>query len=167
MAKIKDSAKLNAISVETEFDIEFYELDPMRIVWHGNYFNYFERARRALLEKIGYGYQEMAASGYAFPVVTISAKYISSFKLGDRAIARATLDEYENCIIIKYEIYNAKTRMVYTRGVSKQMAFDVNAGESCFSCPDIFIKKVEKLLNEGNGGAALNPPEKDNSGDEP
>ena len=36
---------------ETTFKIDFFEVDSMRIVWHGNYVNYFERARCALLEK--------------------------------------------------------------------------------------------------------------------
>ena len=38
---------------ETTFKIDFFEVDSMRIAWHGNYVNYFERARCALLEKIG------------------------------------------------------------------------------------------------------------------
>ena len=28
---------------ETEFKIDFFEVDSMRIAWHGNYINYFEK----------------------------------------------------------------------------------------------------------------------------
>lgn len=31
-------------SCEIIHRVPFYDLDPMQIVWHGNYFNYFENA---------------------------------------------------------------------------------------------------------------------------
>ena len=38
-------------SVSTEIEVPFYDIDPMDIVWHGNYIKYFEVARCALLKK--------------------------------------------------------------------------------------------------------------------
>ncbi|GHV80276.1 hypothetical protein AGMMS49944_20670 [Spirochaetia bacterium] len=109
------------VSAELEFDVEFYDVDPMQIVWHGNYIKYFEKSRCALLDTIGYGYLAMRDSGFAFPVTGISAKYIGSFRLGDRVRARAVLEEYENCIKIKYELFNARTGELCTKGASTQM----------------------------------------------
>ena len=142
----------NYIRAELEFDVEFYDIDPMQIVWHGNYVKYFEKARCALLDKIGYGYLAMRDSGFAFPVTGISVKYVSPFKMGDRVRACAFLKEYENCIKIKYELFNARTGQCCTRGDSTQMAYDIAAAASCFSCPRIFIEKVEALLREGGVG---------------
>ena len=140
------------LSAEIEFTVEFYDVDSMHIVWHGNYIKYFEKARCALLDKIGYGYREMKESGSAFPVTAVYAKYISSFGFQDRVRARAALTEYENCIKIKYELYNAGTGQLCTRGESTQMAVDMDSGESRFACPKIFIDKVEALLCESAGG---------------
>jgi acyl-CoA thioester hydrolase len=137
------------ISAEIEFTVEFYDVDPMQVVWHGNYIKYFEKARCALLNRIGYGYKEMIASGYAFPVTSLNLKYISPLRFGDLVRARATLEEYENCLKIKYELTNAETGVVSTRGGSTQMAFDVAANESCFVCPQIFIDRVEAFLKQG------------------
>jgi acyl-CoA thioester hydrolase len=134
------------LSAEVEFDVEFYDVDSMQMVWHGNYIKYFEKARCALLNKIGYGYREMKDSGYAFPVTGISVKYITSLYFGNRVRAGAVLDEYENCLKIKYELFNAETGVLCTRGTSTQMAYDIAAGESCFACPRIFIDRVETLL---------------------
>ena len=134
------------VFAEAEITIEFYDLDPMRIVWHGNYINYFEIARRTLLQKLGYDYYEMEKSGYAFPVIEVSAKYLNSLHYKDRAIVKAILVEYENCLRIKYEIRNAETGVVTTKGISTQMAFDVNTNESCFACPKILIDKVEDFM---------------------
>jgi acyl-CoA thioester hydrolase len=136
------------VSAEIEFTVEFYDVDSMRIVWHGNYIKYFEKARCALLGTIGYGYREMEDSGWAFPVTAISAKYISPLGFQDRVRARAELTEYENCIKIKYELYNAATGRLCTKGESTQMAVNVASGESCIVCPVIFTGKVEALLRE-------------------
>jgi len=132
--------------VEEDITVEFFDLDPLRIVWHGNYLNYFEIGRRSLLEKIGYGYLEMEKSGYAFPIIDISVKYVSSLRLGDRARIKAVLVEYENCLIIRYEIRNVKTGLVTTKGSSTQMAFDIRNNESCFVCPPVLIEKVEACI---------------------
>jgi acyl-CoA thioester hydrolase len=137
-----------SISAEIEFNVEFYDVDSMRIVWHGNYIKYFEKARCALLDKIGYNYSDMEKSGWAFPITGISAKYVNSLYFRDRVRARALLTEYENCIKIKYELYNAETGQLCTKGESTQMAINMVAGESCMVCPPVFTDKVEALLKE-------------------
>jgi acyl-CoA thioester hydrolase len=135
------------ISAEIEFTVEFYELDPLEVVWHGNYLNYFERVRRVLLDRIGYGYAEMKTSGFAFPVTGVSLKFIRPLRLGDRVRARAVLEEYENRLRINYELFNAAGEIT-TKGQSTQMAYDMAKNDSSFVCPQIFIDKVEALLAE-------------------
>jgi acyl-CoA thioester hydrolase len=139
------------ISAEVEFTVEFYDVDSMRIVWHGNYIKYFEKARCALLGKIGYGYREMEESGWAFPITAVSARYVNSLGFQDRVRARAALTEYENCIKIQYELYNAATGRLCTKGESTQMAVHRASGESSIVCPQVFIDKVEALLRESGG----------------
>ena len=136
------------ITAEAEITIEFNDLDPMRIVWHANYFNYFETARRTLLQKLKYDYYEMEESGYVFPVIEISAKYLASLRYKDKAIVKAILAEYENRLRIRYEIRNAQTGELTTKVVSTQMAIDVKNQESCFVCPQILIDKVEAIIKE-------------------
>ena len=136
------------IFAEVEITVEFYHCDPMNIVWNGNYFNYFESGRYALLEKLGYTYDDMKESGFAFPIIETSAKYINYLKYRDRAIVKAILEEYENRLKIKFEIRNAKTGQLTTKGFSTQMAINVSTMESCFVCPQILIDKVEALIKD-------------------
>ncbi|MDR2181074.1 MAG: acyl-CoA thioesterase, partial [Treponema sp.] len=105
------------------------------------------KARCALLDKIGYGYRAMKESGYVFPVTGVSLKFIRPLRFGDSVRARAVLDEYENCIRIKYEFYNAEGA-VTTRGTSTQMAFHLETNEASFECPALFIGRVETMLGE-------------------
>ena len=132
-----------------EFKIDFFEVDSMRIVWHGNYINYFERARCAFLDKIGYNYIAMEESGYIFPVTEVKCKYVKSLHFGDMCRARAILVEYENMIKFNFELYNAKTGELTTKGSVSQMCIDAKTGETQFVCPQIWRNKVEKCIKEG------------------
>ncbi|MDR2500634.1 MAG: acyl-CoA thioesterase [Treponema sp.] len=134
------------IIVETEFKVEFYDVDLMGIVYHGNYLKYFEVARWALLEKIRYTYDDMAASGCSFPVTSVALKYLKPLRFNDRVRARAILEEYENCLKIRYELYNARTGEMTTKGQTTQMVFNVLKNESSFVCPRSLIEKAESLL---------------------
>ena len=138
------------LSTEVEFKVDFFEVDSMKIVWHGNYINYFERARCALLDKIGYTYIAMEDSGYSYPVVDVRIKYVRSLHFGDTCRAKATLAEYENMIKIQFELYNAKTGKLTTKGSVTQMCIDTRTGETQFVLPKVWTEKVEKLL--ANGG---------------
>lgn len=132
-----------------EFKIDFFEVDSMRIVWHGNYINYFERARCAFLDKIGYNYIAMEESGYIFPVTEVKCKYVKSLHFGDLCRAKAILVEYENMIKFNFELYNAKTGELTTKGSVSQMCIDAKTGETQFVCPQIWRDKVEKCIKEG------------------
>jgi acyl-CoA thioester hydrolase len=135
------------ISAETEFTVEFYEVDSMEMVWHGNYVNYLERVRRILLNRIGYGYRAMKESGFAFPVTDVSLKFIRPLRFGDKVLAKAVLEEYENRLRIIYTLFNAAGELT-TKGITTQMAFDIAKNESCFVCPQVFIDKVEQIKAE-------------------
>jgi len=37
---------MKSITTETNIKVEFYDLDPMNIVWHGNYVKYLENKLR-------------------------------------------------------------------------------------------------------------------------
>ena len=145
MLSKEDNGPYN-IFAETETDIEFYDVDAMQIVWHGNYIKYFEIGRRSLLQKIGYYYDEMQRTNYLFPIIEISVKYINPVRFIDRVRIKSVLMEYENRLKIKYEIRNTETGVLTTKGTSTQMVLDMKTGETCFVCPALLTEKVEALI---------------------
>ncbi len=134
------------IEASAEFRVEFYDVDSMGVVWHGNYVKYMELGRCALLDKIGYGYSEMKESGYAFPVTSLKLKYIKPLLFKQKAVVKAVLTEYENRIKIEYLIYDKESGELTTKGESIQMALNMETRETSFLCPECFIRKVEALL---------------------
>lgn len=134
------------LSASTEFQVEFYDVDSMNIVWHGNYIKYFEVARCVLLDTIKFGYTEMAASGYAWPVVDVRAKYIQPLQFRQKAVIEATLVEWENRLRISYRITDKETGKVLTKGESTQMAVNMETMTSCFVSPPCLTDRVEAGL---------------------
>ena len=53
---------MKKIKTQLIHKVEFYDLDPMNVVWHGNYIKYLEAARCDMLSKIGYTYDDMKNS---------------------------------------------------------------------------------------------------------
>lgn len=137
---------MSMLSAEVVIRPEFHDLDPMQIVWHGNYMRYFETARTALLTLIDYDYPQMVASGYAWPVVDFRIKYSRPLKYGQRARVVATLAEYEYRLRIEYRIYDLETGDRLTKASSVQLPVDIATEELLFGCPPALVDRVQKRL---------------------
>jgi acyl-CoA thioester hydrolase len=134
------------LSAEVDVTVEFFDVDSMQVVWHGHYLKYMERARCALLDKIGYNYRAMIASGYAWPVVDVRMKYIRPLVFGQSVRVRATLVDYENRLKIAYLIHDPKGEGKIFEGSSVQMAVDASTGETCFATPRSTVEHIEAIL---------------------
>lgn len=134
------------ISTEVTLRTQFGDLDPMNIVWHGNYVRYLEQARAQLLQEIGYGYEEMVASGFGWPVVDLSIKYIKPLKLSQDVAINATLTEYENRIVIAYRLFDATSRNLHSKARTVQLAVSIATGELSFVSPPELIARVRSRL---------------------
>lgn len=133
--------------MDTLIDIQFYDVDSMEIVWHGNYMKYLEKARCNLFNEIGYSYAAMKESGYAWPVVKASIKYIKPCTFMQRIRVRAKLTEYEHRIVIKYVIMDEITGELLSKAETAQMAVNLSTMQSCFESPEILKDKVEAYIN--------------------
>jgi acyl-CoA thioester hydrolase len=125
---------------------EFYDLDPMQIVWHGNYTKFMEQARSALMDRIGYNYEEMRQSDFAWPIVDLRIKYIKPVRWGEPIRVEATLIEYENRLKVDYKIHNVATGALLTKATTIQLAVRVSTEELSFVCPAVLTDKVRSLL---------------------
>ena len=122
--------------------VAFNEMDPMGVVWHGNYVNYFEQARSALLAKIGLTYTDMQQRGHYWPVVKLRCKYIKSATLNQRLAITAELKDYTNSLTMSFIIRDAESGDILTKGETMQMAVDVRTGSTSIVNPDYFIELV-------------------------
>ncbi len=134
------------VTHNTDILIPFFDVDPLSIVWHGHYIKYFEIARCALLEEIGYNYIQMKASGYAWPVIDIRVKYIAPAKFNQHINVEASLVEYENRLKINYVIRDRYTLQKLTTGYTIQVACKLPSHEMCYASPTVFINQLKRFL---------------------
>ena len=127
---------------ETEIQVQFFDLDPMEVVWHGHYAKYLEVARCALLDTIDYNYKQMKASGYAWPVIDMHLRYIESAMFGQRLKLRAEIVEWENRLKIDYLVTDAASGRRLLRASTTQVAVDMTTREMCFVSPSVLFEKL-------------------------
>jgi len=130
-------------SAESEITAQFYDLDPMDIVWHGNYARYFEIARCALLNKIGYNYAEMEVSGFMWPIVDMHVRYIKPITFGQNVRVIADLVEHEFRLKILYTLLDKETGHRICKGHTCQVAVDMKSKELQLISPAILFEKIE------------------------
>lgn len=73
--------------------VRYAETDRMDVVYHGNYFTWFETARILMLDEIGMPYREVEAEGLLIPVLDASARYIKPARFDDRLEIHLTMRE--------------------------------------------------------------------------
>jgi len=127
---------------EVEIDVQFFDLDPMEIVWHGNYVKYLEIVRCALLDKIGYNYPQMKESGYLWPVIDMQLRYVGPATFGQKLKLRADLVEWENRLKIDYLITDALSGKRLNRASTTMVAVEVATREMCFASPPVLFEKL-------------------------
>ena len=130
---------------EVAMQVQFFDLDPMEVVWHGHYVKYLEVARCALLDAIYYNDPQMKASGYAWPVIDLRLRYVAPATFGQRLIVHADLVEWEQRLSIDYRIVDAASGQRLTRASTTQVAVAIAGGAMCFASPAILFDKLGVL----------------------
>ena len=123
-------------SFELKMRVPFHDLDPMQVVWHGNYFKYFDRTRFGLFENAGIDlYQYQMENHYLFPLTRNSVKHIAPLGPNEEFICKAAVIEARYKISMAFEIRLAATGKLCTRCTSEQVAVKTPSMELEFEIP--------------------------------
>jgi acyl-CoA thioester hydrolase len=131
------------ITSEITITAQFYDLDPMGFVWHGNYARFFEQVRCQLLDGIGYNYVEMEASGYIWPIVDMQIKFVRPIRFHQKFSVTAKLVESANRLKIEYLICDQASGEILTKAHTTQVAVDRTTGELCLESPSVLTDKLK------------------------
>ncbi|MCG2460197.1 acyl-CoA thioesterase [Flavobacteriaceae bacterium F89] len=129
--------------------VRFVETDPLGIVWHGNYIQYFEDGREAFGRHHGISYLDQKDQGFTTPVVKSSSEHRLPLHYGDVATIKTIyVDSPAAKMIFRYEIYNPKGELVCT-GRTVQVFVEIEGGLSLL-IPEFFREWKRKvgLLND-------------------
>jgi len=121
---------------EVHLQVPFHDLDPLQMVWHGNYLKYFDIARSALFVQGGVDlFEYFKTTNCFFPITKTSTKYIASLRYLDRFKSIATVVEAQYKIVIDFEIRLIKDHQICARGRSEQVAVKHPDMEILFEIP--------------------------------
>ena len=76
-------------SVSVDFVIPFHHCDPLGVVWHGRYFEYFEVTRAALMRSVQLDVEDIRTMGYKMFVVDSRCRWMRALNYGDSALCTA------------------------------------------------------------------------------
>lgn len=138
--------KRSLLSSEIEMEIPFQDVDAMQVVWHGNYFRYFEAARSRLLRQINYDYTEMRDSNYLWPIITTQVRFVQAAHYRQRIIIEAALMEWVNRLKIDYLIRDADNGKRLTTGYTIQCAVDSVTHELQLVSPPVLMAHLKDYL---------------------
>lgn len=136
-------------SVEIDIVVPFHDLDPLQIVWHGNYLKYFDMARFALFEKQHVDLQDYyRKTSIIFPIIKTTTKYIIPLRHRDRVVCRATLAQAQAKIVIDFQIRYQDSNRICCKGTGEQAAVTVPGNELLLRIPDDIRTALEFTGNE-------------------
>lgn len=133
------------LSLTIERIVPFHDLDPMGVVWHGNYVAIMEEVREAFLEKYELGYLKMLDEGYVEPVTNININYKNSFVYGDTMLLEITYKPTKTARLeFEYKFFRKSDGMLMTEASSTQHFVCRANNELEYSRPDFYTNWQKK-----------------------
>ena len=132
-----------------EHRVRYRECDPMGIVYHAHYLDYFEAARTEALRQTGISYRSVEESGIFMPVLDLKVKYIRPAYYDDLLIIACTAFLSESGVQTRfdYQVRRRDEKEILTEGSVRLCFFDRKRGRPV-AAPD-WIR--EKLGTAGDG----------------
>lgn len=101
-------------TTETAIRVRYAETDQMGVVYHSNYFPYFETARAESIRDLGFTYADMEKMGVIMPVVDIHCRYLQPARYDDLLTIKTILKELpvHHKIEFHHEVFNEKKELL-------------------------------------------------------
>lgn len=128
---------------QIQIRVRYSETDQMRVVYHGNYAQYFEIGRVEWLRNKGISYKWMEENGVMLPVVSLTMNYKKPAHYDELLTLRTSMVKMSSVKIeFDYELYNEKEELL-TTGTSILVFVDMKSGRPI--APPTYISE---LLNK-------------------
>lgn len=99
---------------ETQVRVRYAETDQMGVVYHSNFFPYFESARTESIRQLGFTYASMEKMGVVMPVIDVHCRYLRPARYDDLLTIKTMLKELpvHHKIEFHHEVYNEKDELL-------------------------------------------------------
>ena len=127
--------------------VRYRECDPMGIVYHAHYLDYFEAARTEGLREMGLAYKALEESGIIMPVIDLAVQYKRPARYDDLLDIKTVFTETTPRvrIPISYEVRRVDEPALLVTGQVTLCFFDVKRG-----CPIAAPEDIVKVFQNAH-----------------
>jgi len=138
----------HAVSIEAT--VPFHFCDPLFVVWHGRYFEYFGMARAELMRSRKLDVLEIRSLGYRMYMTDVRCRYMYPLGYGDNLRVTAWFTAATPLIRVAYTItnltYGRKSARAYT-----ELATTDAQGELLRQTPSVILERLPaEVLGEAS-----------------
>jgi len=121
------------------FRVRYAETDKMGVVYHANYFMWFEVGRCELLRSIGRSYREMEKAGIGLPVIEAHCEYKSPARYDDELQVK-TIGRLLSPVRVEFEYEICRPADGAVNAVGRTMHAAVDTGGRPCRLPDYVLE---------------------------
>jgi acyl-CoA thioester hydrolase len=101
----------------------FADTDRTGVVYHANYFRFFELGRATLLRDAGFPFRQIEADGYAYPIFQLGLDFFRPLEYEDPIWVHTRFRELHRVRVdFEYTITHAESNVVLCRGFTRHCA---------------------------------------------
>jgi acyl-CoA thioester hydrolase len=136
--------------IDIKIEPRYEETDQMGVIYHGNYFTYFEVARTGFFKHFGYPYKLMEERGVMLPVVDVNCQYKKPILYDDDIIIRTSIATVKGIrITLQYEIIRTTTDELLATGKTTHAFVDLDLKPIRYNALDPELKAIiDKSLQD-------------------
>ena len=131
---------------ETKIRVRYAETDQMGMVYHGNFFPYFEVARAESVRQLGFTYADMEKMGVIMPVTDVHVRFLRPALYDDLLTIKTFLKELpvHHKIEFHHEVFNEKEDLLCTGKII--LYFMQKEDMKRTTLPEVLKKKMERYF---------------------
>jgi acyl-CoA thioester hydrolase len=139
---------MSAAVFETRVRVRYAETDQMGVVYHANYFVWFEVGRVELLRQMGFSYREMEQNdGCCIAVVDARCRYKAPARYDDELIVRTHLRNVrESLVHFGYELVRSNDGMLLAEGETTHIVVDSEM--TVCAIPEKYMKVFQEAMGK-------------------
>ena len=123
--------------------VPFHDCDPLFVVWHGRYLEYFELARTALFRSVALDVPDIMRLGLRMYVTDARCRYMHPLAYGEVVRVRAAFTATSPLIRVAYEVTNVTRGRRSARGYTTMATTD-GGGALLPETPDAILERLPR-----------------------
>ncbi|HIF93792.1 MAG TPA: acyl-CoA thioesterase [Myxococcales bacterium] len=121
--------------------VPFHDCDPLQVVWHGRYLEYFELARTELFQDRGVDIPRIRDLGFRMYVADARCRYMFPLTYGDEMEVTAKAVAWKPMLRIVYSIRNLTKSRRSARGFTALATTD-SSGRLLPETPNAIMERI-------------------------